>query len=50
MIGINFTETSNKVELQINRVRINRARPVIVKKNLKYHSKYGITTYSMPRG
>ena len=30
MIGIcrDFTETSNKVELRINRVRINRSRPV----------------------
>ena len=28
MIGKHFTETSNKVELRINRVRINRARPV----------------------
>ena len=28
MIGKYFTETSNKVELRINRVRINRARPV----------------------
>ena len=29
MIGKHFTETSNKVELRINRVRINRARPVV---------------------
>ena len=28
MIGKQFTETSNKVELRINRVRITRARPV----------------------
>ena len=28
-IGKHFTETSNKLELRINRVRINRARPVI---------------------
>ena len=28
MIAKHFTETSNKVKLQINRVRINRARPV----------------------
>ena len=28
MIGKHFIETSNKVELRINRVRINRARPV----------------------
>ena len=28
MIGKHFTETLNKVELRINRVRINRARPV----------------------
>ena len=28
MIGKHFTETLNKMELQINRVRINRARPV----------------------
>ena len=29
MIGKHFTETSNKVELRINRVRINRAQPVL---------------------
>ena len=29
MIGKHFPETSNKVELRINRVRINRAWPVI---------------------
>ena len=29
MIGKHFTGTLNKVELGINRVRINRARPVI---------------------
>ena len=29
MIRKHFTETSNKVELRINRVRISRARPVI---------------------
>ena len=29
MMGKHFTETSNKVELQFNRVRINRAQPVI---------------------
>ena len=29
MIGKHFTKTSNKVELRINRVQINRARPVI---------------------
>ena len=29
MIGKLFTETSNKVDLRINRVRINRARPVM---------------------
>ena len=29
MIGKHFTETSNKVELRINRVRVNRARPVL---------------------
>ena len=28
MIGKHFTETLNKVELRINRVRINRVRPV----------------------
>ena len=28
MIEKHFIETSNKVELRINRVRINRARPV----------------------
>ena len=28
MIGKHFTETSNKVELRINHVRINRVRPV----------------------
>ena len=28
MIGKHFTETSNKVELRINRVRISYARPV----------------------
>ena len=28
MIRKHFTETSNKVELRINRVRINSARPV----------------------
>ena len=28
MIGKHFTETSNKVEFQINRVRINRVRHV----------------------
>ena len=27
-MGKHFTGTSNKVELRINRVRINRARPV----------------------
>ena len=30
MIGIHFTQTLNKVELRINHVRINRARPVPV--------------------
>ena len=29
MIGKHFTETSNEVELRINRVRINPARPVL---------------------
>ena len=29
IIGEHFTETSNKVELRINHVRINRARPVM---------------------
>ena len=29
MIGKYFTQTSNKVELRINRVRINCVRPVI---------------------
>ena len=29
MIAKHFTETSNKVELRINRVRINRSRPVL---------------------
>ena len=29
MIGKYFTGTSNKVELRINRVQINRARPVL---------------------
>ena len=29
MIGKHFIETSNKMELRINRVRINRARPVV---------------------
>ena len=28
MITKHFVETSNKVKLQINRVRINRAQPV----------------------
>ena len=28
--GKDFTETSNKVELRINRVRINRSRPVLM--------------------
>ena len=28
MIGKHFTETLNKVELRINRVRINHARPI----------------------
>ena len=28
LIGKHFTETSNKVELRINRVRTNRVRPV----------------------
>ena len=28
MMGKHFTKTSNKVELRINRVRINRSRPV----------------------
>ena len=27
-MGKHFTKTSNKVELRINRVRINRSRPV----------------------
>ena len=30
MIGKHFTETSYKVELQINRLRINRVRPASV--------------------
>ena len=30
MIGKHFTETSNKVELRINHVRINRVRPVFM--------------------
>ena len=30
MIGKHFTETSNKVELRINRFPINRARPVLL--------------------
>ena len=30
MIGKHFIESSNKVELRINRVRINRTRPVCV--------------------
>ena len=30
MIGKHFIESSNKVELRINRVRINRARPVLL--------------------
>ena len=30
MIGKHFTESLNKVELGINRVRINRAGPVVV--------------------
>ena len=30
MIGKRFTETSNKVELRINRVRINRSVPVVL--------------------
>ena len=29
MIGKHFIETSNKVELRINRVRINRSQPVV---------------------
>ena len=29
-----FTETSNKVEIRINRVRINRSRPVFQRKDL----------------
>ena len=28
VIGKHFTETSNKVELRINRIRINRTQPV----------------------
>ena len=31
MIGKHFTESSHKVELRINCVRINRARPVLLK-------------------
>ena len=30
MIGKHFIETSNKVELRINRVRINRFWPVLI--------------------
>ena len=30
MIGKHFTETLNKVQLRINRVRTNRARPVLL--------------------
>ena len=30
MIAKHFTETSNKVELRINRVRINHSRPVVL--------------------
>ena len=30
MIGKHFTETSNKVVLRINRVRINRVQPVYI--------------------
>ena len=33
MIGKQFTETLNKVELRINRVQINRTRPVSVSPN-----------------
>ena len=32
MIGKHFIETSNKVELRINRVRINSVRPVLLLK------------------
>ena len=45
MIGKHFTETSNKVKLRINRVRINRARPVFErcfndKRNIDEHYIY----------
>ena len=35
MIGKHFTETSNKVELRINRIRINRSRRVLQKSKWK---------------
>ena len=35
MIGKHFTETLNKVELRINRVQINRARPVVTLLHVK---------------
>ena len=40
MLAKHFIETSNKVELRINRVRINRAWPVYIslkKGNLNVH-------------
>ena len=40
MTGKKFTQTSNKVELQINRVRINRARPVALLKQSLYFTNY----------
>ena len=36
MIGKHFTESLNKVELQINHVQINRTRPVIVQGVIKH--------------
>ena len=54
MIAKHFTKTSNKVELQINHVRINRARPVhddycaFLIINLSKYQVHRRTSYTVP--
>ena len=52
MIGKYFIETSKKVELRINSVRINRAQPVKLLSNSKFgcNSKYYFEVFRINRG